>query len=83
MACLLLIINFCVFALFVFVCVLSNILCHVILIDIQYGYSHVQLDPKSKEWMMKAMKCDYPQLNKMAQENPALVRRRDMNVSHT
>jgi len=37
------------------------------------------LDPKSKDWMMKAMKCDYPVLNKMAQENPALVRRKDMN----
>lgn len=52
---------------------------------IQYGYSsHVQLDPKSKEWMINAMKCQYPVLNKMAQENPALVRRRDMNViSHS
>ncbi|XP_021950465.1 uncharacterized protein LOC110847777 isoform X2 [Folsomia candida] len=37
------------------------------------------LDPKSKEWMINAMKCQYPVLNKMAQENPALVRRRDMN----
>jgi hypothetical protein len=30
---------------------------------------------------MKAIKCDYNVLNKMVQENPALVRRKDMHVS--
>lgn len=45
-----------------------------------YGFSHTQLEPRAKEWMLKSAQCDYHALNKLAQENPALVRRRDMNV---
>ncbi|ODM89844.1 Ankyrin repeat domain-containing protein SOWAHC [Orchesella cincta] len=38
------------------------------------------LEPRAKEWMLKSAQCDYHALHKMAQENPALVRRRDMNT---
>jgi len=46
-----------------------------------YGFSNEQLDPQAKEWILKAAQGDYPILNKMAQENPGLVRRKDMYVS--
>ncbi|CAG7734514.1 unnamed protein product [Allacma fusca] len=44
-----------------------------------FGFAHMQ--PKEKEWILKASNCDYHALNKMAQENPSLVKRKDMNVS--
>jgi hypothetical protein len=43
-----------------------------------YGYGF-HAEPKGREWILTAVRLDYPALNKLAQENPSLVKRRDIN----
>lgn len=49
--------------------------------SVQYGFGYANTEPRAREWIRKAATCDYHGINKMALENPALVRRKDVNVS--
>jgi hypothetical protein len=41
---------------------------------------YAQTEPKGREWILKAARSDYAGVNKMAQEMPSLVKRKDINV---